>query len=256
MKRIGFLICIAAAAFCMWIQSPLCAENTTLDVETIVKKADELYRSKTSYAEIEMTIVTPNWERTLTMKAWSEGMDRTFIYITSPKKDRGIATLRIEKEMWNYLPKIDKVMKVPPSMMMGSWMGSDFTNDDLVKESTLWDDYTAELFTPEDADPEYYYIRLKPKKQTVTVWGMIELVVHKETYLPLREVYYDEKGNAMRYLVFKDVKEFSGRMIPSVMEMTTLSKKDHKTTIKYIKAEFDNELPADTFTLRNLQKKR
>ena len=121
------------------------------DVEAIVKKMDQLYRSETSHAEIEMQITTPHWERTLAMNVWTKGMDKTFIRIMAPKKERGVATLRIGNEMWNYLPKTNKVMKIPPSMMMGSWMGSDFTNDDLVKESSMLNDYTYKLIKPEDA---------------------------------------------------------------------------------------------------------
>jgi outer membrane lipoprotein-sorting protein len=237
-------------------QSAFCADEKELSIEAIIKKVDELYRSKTSFAELKMAISTPDWERTLTMKAWSEGMDNTFIYIMSPKKDEGIATLRIRNEMWNFFPKINKVMKVPPSMMMGQWMGSDFTNDDLVKESTLLDDYTAELFVPADANPKYFYINLKPKKTTITVWGKIELVVDKESYLPVTEGYYDENDNKIRVLTFKDIKDFGGRKLPSVLEMTPVKKQGHKTTIFYEQAEFDKELPSDTFTLRNLQKRR
>ena len=257
MKHILVTVFIAVYVFYFQIYPVECAEDTTLDVKMIVEKADELYRSKTSYAEIEMSIVTPNWERTLSMDCWTEGMKKTFIVINSPLKDKGIATLRIESEMWNYFPRINKVMKIPPSMMMGQWMGSDFTNDDLVKESTLLDDYTGKLLTPENSNPDYYYIELRPKEKTVTVWGKIELIVQKGTYLPVREVYYDEKGNAMRNLDFTEVKELGSKTIPSVMKMTPLGKekKGRSTTIRYLKASFDEELPKDTFTLRNLQKR-
>ena len=115
------------------------------------KGLNQLYRSESSHADMEMHIVTPHWERTLAMTVWTQGMNKTFIRITAPKKEKGVATLRIKNEMWNYLPKTNKVMKIPPSMMMGSWMGSDFTNDDLVKESSMLDDYTSQLIRPEDA---------------------------------------------------------------------------------------------------------
>ena len=130
------------------------------DVESIVKKMDQLHRSETSHAEIEMQITTPHWERTLAMTVWTKGMGKTFIRITAPKKEQGVATLRIGNEMWNYLPKTNKVMKIPPSMMMGSWMGSDFTNDDLVRESSMLNDYTYKLIKPEDAVPGQLYIQL------------------------------------------------------------------------------------------------
>jgi len=136
-------------------QLPLFAEShaADIDVKAIVKRMDELYRSDTSQTNMEMQIVTPHWERTLSLRVWTEGMDKTFIRIDAPKKEKGVTTLRIGNEMWNYLPKTNKVIKVPPSMMMGSWMGSDFTNDDLVKESSMLNDYSYDLIVPDDAKP-------------------------------------------------------------------------------------------------------
>jgi outer membrane lipoprotein-sorting protein len=238
---------LAAAA--VWAAEP------APDVAAIVAKLDRLYRADTSYAEMEMQIVNPNYQRTLTLNIWSEGMKKTFIRVLSPVKDRGIATLRLDREMWNYFPKIDKVMKVPPSMMMGSWMGSDFTNDDLVKETSLLDDYDAKLITPPGAEPAYYYIELIPKQQTASVWGKIIAVIHKQDYLPVRDEYYDEKGVQMRRIEFKDIRELGGRRIPAVMELTVLNKPGNKTVIRYLKANFNQGVPADTFTLRNLQKR-
>ncbi|MBN2382890.1 outer membrane lipoprotein-sorting protein [bacterium] len=238
----------------MPFSQPYAQEN--FDVREIVARVDKLYRSETSYAEMEMTIETPHWERTLRLEAWTQGMDRTFIHILAPKKDQGVTTLRVEQDMWNYFPKINKVMKVPPSMMMGSWMGSDFTNDDLVKESTLLDDYVASLVQPEDALPGHYYIKLVPREQTATVWGKIVLVVRKSDLFPLKEEYYDEKGTLMRTMEFQDMQILGGRKLPVTMIMIPLNKEKHRTIIRYLKAEFDLELDAEVFTLRNLQKKR
>ena len=226
------------------------------DLAEIIDEIDKLYRSQTSYSAMEMTIKNPNWERTLKLEAWTEGMEKTFFHILSPKKDKGIATLRIGNEMWNYFPKINKVMKVPPSMMMGSWMGSDFTNDDIVKESTYIDDYDSRLLPADGAAPDYYHIELRPKETTATVWGKIVLKVHKESYIPEQIKFFDEKGKQMRTQIFKDIKEFDGRRLPSRLDMVPLNKPGHKTTIHYMEAEFDKKLPADTFSLRNLQKKR
>ena len=227
------------------------------DVKIIIDTIDKLYRSKTSRGQIDMTIITPDWERTFSIEAYTDGMDKTFIHIISPKKDQGIATLRVKDEMWNFFPKIGKVMKIPPSMMTGAWMGSDFTNDDLVKESTLLRDYNFRLMDKE-GEAGLYYIELTPKKETPSVWNKIILKANRSDLLPVREEYYDEKGNMMRLLEFKDVKNFSGRMLPSVLEMTPLgkNKKGNKTIIKYNNLIFDAGLPKDTFTLRNLQKKR
>jgi outer membrane lipoprotein-sorting protein len=226
------------------------------EVEDIVRKVDLLYRSKSSEGNVEMIIITENWSRTLRMEIWSEGLDRTFIHVTYPKKDAGVATLRIENEMWNYFPKINKVMKVPPSMMMSSWMGSDFTNDDLVKESSMLRDYYYSRIDPEDSEPGYYYIELVPKEDIPTVWGKIQITVRKEDYIPVRQVYYDEKGRKMRIMDFKEIKTFGDRRIPAVIELVPLNKKGKKTIVRYKELRFDGQLDKGIFTLRNLQKRR
>ncbi|RKX19418.1 MAG: outer membrane lipoprotein-sorting protein, partial [Candidatus Zixiibacteriota bacterium] len=202
-------------------------------LKKIVKKIDELYRSKSSYSEMEMTISTPHWERTLTMNVWTEGMEKTFIRILSPAKEKGIATLRIGNEMWNYLPKTNKVIKIPPSMMVGSWMGSDFTNDDLVKEYSLVEDYIFKLTTVEDADEKLLYVKLVPKEGLAIVWGHIIIAVRKSDYMPVWEQYFDERGNLIRLINFKDVKLFDDREIPTIMELIPQHKEGHKTIIRY-----------------------
>ncbi len=226
------------------------------NVEEIIHKIDGMYRSRTSSGEIEMTIISSHWTRRLKMDVWSEGMDKTFIHITYPEKDAGITALRIGNEMWNYFPKINKVMKVPPSMMMSSWMGSDFTNDDLVKESSMLKDYSHRLISPEDEEPGYYYVELVPKEMVPSVWGKIIIKVGKEDYIPVREDYYDEKGRKMRVIQFKEITYFGGRRIPAVLELTPLNKKGRKTVIRYLRLEFDRKLEKEIFTLRNLQKRR
>ncbi len=223
-------------------------------LETIIKRLDALYRSDTAYAEMEMTIQTPHWERTLTMKSWSEGLNKTFIVIESPRRERGITTLRKGNEMWNFFPKINKVMKIPPSMMMGSWMGSDFTNDDLVKESTRIKDYHARLL--QEKNRPTCLVEFIPLKETVSLWGKIISEIDKKTLLPISEIFYDEENKKIRELYFKEVKTFGNKTIPAVMELIPTTKKDHKTIVRYTSAVFDVPLDKETFTLRNLQKKR
>lgn len=225
------------------------------EVEKIVRKIDELYRASTSTALVEMEIITPHWQRTLKMNAWSMGMNKTFIRILEPKKERGIATLRIGNEMWNFLPKTNKVMKIPPSMMMGSWMGSDFTNDDLVKEFTFLESYHFELSTPENPEDGTLYVKCIPKEGLPIVWGHIIIAVRKHGYLPLWQKYYDEKGRLMREAVFKDIKVFGKREIPSVMELVPKNKEGHKTVLRYFEATFDTKIAEEIFTLRNLRKR-
>jgi outer membrane lipoprotein-sorting protein len=223
-------------------------------LETIIKRLDTLYRSDTAYAEMEMTIQTPHWERTLTMKSWSEGLDKTFIVIESPRREKGISTLRKGNGMWNFFPKINKVIKIPPSMMMGSWMGSDFTNDDLVKESTRMEDYHAKLIQGENRDS--YHVEFVPHKDTVSLWGKIVSEIDKKSLLPISEIFYDEKNRKIRELYFKEVRAFGNKTIPAVMELIPTTKKGHKTIVRYTSAKFDVQLAKETFTLRNLKKKR
>ncbi|MBN1384811.1 MAG: outer membrane lipoprotein-sorting protein [Elusimicrobia bacterium] len=225
------------------------------DVKEIVKKIDELYRSKTSYAEIEMKIVTPHWERTLSMTAWSAGTKKTFIRILEPKKEKGVATLRIGNEMWNYLPKVNKVIKIPPSMMMSSWMGSDFTNDDLVKESSMLEDYHYKLTSVENPEKDIIYIELTPLENKPIVWGKIVMAVKENSYIPVWEKYYDEKGTLMRIMEFGNVTSFSNRQIPATLKMVPKNKENHMTVIEYKKLELDIPVGEDVFSLRNLRKR-
>ena len=225
------------------------------DVRAIVKEIDELYRAESSYSEFEMEIQTPHWQRTLAGIAWSQGMDKTFLRLTAPRKEKGVATLRIENEMWNYLPKTEKVIKVPPSMMMSSWMGSDFTNDDLVKEFSLFDDYTYEETTVEDASDDLIYINCIPREDLAIVWGNIIIAVQRDGHIPAWQRYYDEKGVLMRVLSYSEPREFGGRLIPAVLEMVPTTKEGHKTVIRYLKLEFNVDAGDGIFSLRHLQSK-
>ncbi|HUU38817.1 MAG TPA: outer membrane lipoprotein-sorting protein [Candidatus Desulfaltia sp.] len=223
------------------------------DAATIVRQIDALYRSDSSEALVEMEIVTPHWQRTLRMKAWSLGMDKTFIRILEPKKEEGIKTLRIGNEMWNYLPKINKVMKIPPSMMMSSWMGSDFTNDDLVKEFTFLESYHFELVTPDAPEEGLVYIKCVPREGLPIVWGHVLIAARRIDAMPVWEKYFDEKGTLVREMLFKEVKSFGSRRIPAVMELIPRTKKGQKTVLRYLEARFDVGLDPDIFTLRNLR---
>ena len=253
MQTLTRYITLLAVMTLGWL-SPASAETSDRAlVDSLIREVDRLYRSETSYTELEMEIVTPHWQRTLAMYGWSEGMDRTFLRITAPRKEKGVATLRIDNEMWNFLPKTNKVMKIPPSMMMGSWMGSDFTNDDLVKESSLFDDYTYELIPSDSGDEHLIYINCIPRVDLAVVWGNIVIAVRDADHLPVWQKYYDEKGQLMRIMTYSDIRDLGGRMIPAVLEMVPQNKEGHKTVIRYLTAEFNIDLDDDVFTLRNLR---
>lgn len=225
----------------------------SLDVKALISRIDSLYRAESSYSELKMEIITPHWERTLTMKAWTEGLDKTFIRILSPAKERGVGTLRIENEMWNYLPKTNKVIKVPPSMMMSSWMGSDFTNDDLVKEFSLFEDYTYELTEPEDPVDSLVYVSCIPLPERPIVWGNIVIAARRADTIPVWQKYYDEDGKLMRLMEYSDVTVFDGRKVPAVMTMIPQDEEGHRTTMRYKELEFNVDVSEGIFTLRRLR---
>lgn len=164
-----------------------------------------------------------------------------------------MGTLRIENEMWNYLPRTNKVMKIPPSMMMSSWMGSDFTNNDLVKEFTFHQDYNFRYTSVNKPQPGTLYLKCIPRPEKPIVWGHVLMAVDAETIIPEWEKYYDEEGSLMRVMRFKNVKEFDGRSIPSVIELIPQNKEGHRTTVRYLEADFNIPIKDSFFSLRNLR---
>jgi outer membrane lipoprotein-sorting protein len=249
--HVALLAALALGAALASAQVPTDAGD---EVDRLLDHMDRLYRSETSSAEVEMVVTTPNWTRRLEMDMWTHGLDRVFVRITAPKKDAGTATLRDDREMWNYFPKIDKVMKVPPSMMMGSWMGSDFTNDDIVKENTLRDDYHATIVDSED--PELHALQLVPKEDTASVWGKIILTLRRDSLLPVDQTFYDEKGRPARAMRFSEPRAFGSRTLPSRMTIEPLNKPGNSTVVRYVAATFDEPVDESIFTLRNLRRKR
>lgn len=223
-------------------------------INEIIKEIDELYRSESSHSVVEMEIVTPHWQRTLEMEVWTSGQEKTFIRILAPKKERGVATLRIGNEMWNYLPRTNKVIKVPPSMMMSAWMGSDFTNDDLVHEFSLFEDYEYQPAEVADPDSGMIYINSIPHEDLPIVWGNIVIAAERDSHLPLWQKYFDEKGNLMRVLEYSEIREFDGRRIPAQMAMVPQAKEGHRTVLRYKELEFNVGLDEEEiFSLRNLR---
>jgi outer membrane lipoprotein-sorting protein len=248
---LGLAVLVVASAI-SW-QRPLLCQEPGHDIVEIMTKMDELYRSESSYSEVEMKIITPNWQRTLEMKIWTQGLEKTLIRILSPKKEKGMGTLRIGNEMWNYLPKTNKVMKIPPSMMMGSWMGSDFTNDDLVEEFTYIDDYTYEWAEVENPEKDVLYIKAIPREDLPVVWGHLVMAIRGAEYIPLWEKYYDEKGRLIRTMTFSEVQQFGKRLLPATMMVIPANKEGHSTSVRYTSATFDQSIEDNVFSLRNLR---
>jgi len=228
------------------------SENVTS--QQILDKLDKMYRGESSIGTYLMKIKTTHWERNLRIKSWTRNLDYTLIRIEYPKKEKGVATLKVENNLWNYLPKIKRVIKIPSSLMMGSWMGSHFTNDDLVKESTLANDYHHRItFEGKREGQEVYEITLLPKEEAAVVWGKIIILIRKKDLMPLYQEYCDEKEKPVRKMILDDVKKMGGRLLPSSMKVIPYDKPGEFTEIIYVDIAFDMKLPETFFSLRNLK---
>ena len=227
------------------------------DATEIVKKADELMRAKSSYTEITMNIVKPDWSREVSMKAWALEPDYSIIYITDPARDKGTVTLKRKTEVWNWLPSAQKVIKIPPSMMLQSWMGSDFTNDDLVKESSVIKDYTHKLIGEENIDGlDCYKIQLTPKPDAGVVWGKIIAWIAKDTYLEPKVVYYDEDGFMVKQFIGSNLQKMDGRNIFTHWEMIPEDKPGNKTIMDYNKIQFNIDTKESFYSEQNMKRVR
>ncbi len=223
--------------------------------EEIISKAENDIKGKSSQAIIEMKITTPDYTRTLKMESWWVGNEKALIVTKAPAKEAGNKTLKIGNEMWSYLRNTETTIKIPPSMMLQSWNGSDFTNDDLVRESNLVKDYNAKIVGSEKiAGNECWKIELDPKPDAPVVWGKIYYWVRKADYLPALQQYYDEKGNMVRYLTYTDVKDFHGKILPSEWIMHNVAKKGHSTEIKMDDIHFDVNIPNRIFSYEELER--
>ena len=227
------------------------------DLEALLKEVEDLYRAESSHSRVEMTVTTPRRTRTLAMEMWTEGDEKALIVIESPAREKGIATLKVERNLWNYLPRIKRTIRIPPSMMMGSWMGSDFTNDDLVQESSLRKDYTYAL-GGWSRDPEGWVVRLEAKPDVVGLWKSIEFVVTLDPVLPVAARYYDRKDRLARTVTWSEVEEFGDKKVPALMTLVPVDEKKegHKTEMRYKEIEFDAEVPEGTFSLSRLERQR
>lgn len=223
-------------------------------IEELLDAVDDANRGDTSSGRMTMHVKTRRWERTMTMEMWSKGEDHSLVRIVAPAKEAGTATLRVGDNIWNYLPKVDRTMKVPAAMMSGNWMGSHFTNNDLVRASRLADDYTFELTDrPGEDGGGHWGIACVPKPDAPVVWGKVLVKVSAEK-VPLELSYWDEDGGLVRTMTFLDVRDLDGKKVPMLMRMVPADKPEEVTEVKYDKLRFDIEVPPSTFTLQALKK--
>jgi hypothetical protein len=223
----------------------------------VVRRADQKMRGSSSYAEITMTIQRPDWTRSIAMKAWMLGTSYGLVLITSPERDRGTVTLKRKQEVWNWLPGIERVIKIPPSMMLQSWLGSDFTNDDLVKESSLVNDY-VQTFSGDSTIEGHpcYKITMIPKPEAAVVWGKVVLFISKDGDLELRSEMYDERGLLSKIMTGSRIQPVGGRTLPTRWEMIPVGKADQRTVMEYGVWKFDLPLDESFFSLQNMKRVR
>lgn len=221
----------------------------------ILDRVERLLWGTTVQGEYEMTITTPRWQRSLGLRVWMERPKRSFVRIMSPAKEAGIGSLRIGSEMWNYLPNVERIIKIPPSMMLQPWMGSDFTNDDLVKESSIIEDYTQKILGISALDGQAsYQVEAIPKPDAAVVWGRVLYWVRQSDFVPLKQEFYSERGELVRVMTFSDVRTVGGRTLPTRWEMRPVAKPGNFTTVVLKDARFNQPVDEAVFTQRNLQK--
>ncbi len=212
-------------------------------------------RGKSSFAVITMTIEKPSWKRSMTMKAWALEPDFSLVVLTEPARDKGSVTLKRGNEVWNWLPSVQKVIKIPPSMMLQSWMGSDFTNDDLVRASSVVRDYTHTLLGRERYEgQECYKIELIPKPEAGVVWAKVLVWISTVGYLEFKTEYYDEDGTLVKSFLGSDVKTFGDRRLPAHWEMIPYNQPGNKTILEYDELGFNEKISEDFFSLQNMKR--
>jgi outer membrane lipoprotein-sorting protein len=224
--------------------------------QEILKKSDEKMRGSTSaITEMTITIVRPKWQREMTLKSWSKGEELSLSLIKSPAKEKGITFLKRYKEIWNWMPAIERKIKLPPSMMMQSWMGTDFTNDDLVRESSVLNDYNQKIIGDSTIlSKKCWKIQLDPKPDVPVVWGKLIVFIDQQDYIQLRSEMYDEDGFLVNTMNSMDIKEMGGKTLAAKMEMIPEEEPGNKTIMEITAIEFDKPIDDEFFTTSNMKR--
>jgi len=223
------------------------------EAQAIIKKLEKNLRGDYMYSTMSMIVTSKRGKRTVKIESWSEGNHKSFIKILYPKKDKGITFLKIDNQMWQYIPKIERTIKIPPSMMLQSWMGSDFTNDDMVKESSLEEDYTAKILSKKSNSA---ILELIPKEDAAVVWGKIVIDIDLKNAVPVKETFYDDMMKKVRVMTFSKIEQHGTHRVPMVMELKPLdaSKKKNRTKIIFEKVNFDAKIDSSYFTKQALKR--
>jgi outer membrane lipoprotein-sorting protein len=228
-----------------------------VNAHEIVQMADKKRLGKTSISTIDMIVIRPNWSREVSMKVWTKGNEYLMILIIAPARDKGTTFLKRGYEIWNWIPRIDRNIKLPPSSMLQSWMGSDFTNDDLVKQSSIVDDYHHTLLGEENVNGRAVFkIEMIPKEDAAVVWGKILTWIDQQEMLFLKTEYYDEDNVLVNTMTGSDIKVMGGRNVTATMEMVPADDAQNKTRLTYQDLVFDESLEDDFFSLQTMKRIR
>jgi len=238
--------------------SPLFQINAQeLSAKEIIVKADNKMRGTSSESTITMKIVRPTWERTVTFRSWEKDRKYSLTLITAPAKEKGQTFLKRDTEMWNWIPNISRLVKIPPSMLSQGWMGSDYTNDDILKESSIVVNYVHTIIGDETiSGNECYKIKLIPKEDAAVVWGHIITWVSKEEFLQLKSTYFDEDGYLVKTETASEIKMMDDRKIPTYMEIIPEDDPGHKTIVIINTVKFNTNIDDGFFSQQNMKRVR
>lgn len=238
--------------------SAMAYSQAELSASEIIRKADNKFNGeKSGISVMSMTIVRPGWQRTVEFKSWSKGKENSLTLITAPSAEKGQTFLKRGNEMWSWNPSISRLIKLPPSMMAQGWMGSDYTNDDILKESSIINDYTHEIIGEETIDNRLCYkIKLTAKEDAAVIWGFQIRWIDKENFLFIKAELYDEDGYLIRTEIGKNIKTMDGRLIPTIIELIPEEEEGHKTIIEIKEIEFNPAIDDAFFSQQNMKRVR
>lgn len=247
-KMKQLLIILLALAWPLQIQAE--------DARQLIKNAIDHFRGLSSYSEVSMVIHRPDWERKLDMKIWTRGLDRSLVRITAPKKDMGSGSLLIDNDMWTYAPKVNRIIKIPASMANQSWMGSDFSNNDVARADDLIDKYDHRILeTRQEQDKKIYVIESVPHEDAPVVWGR-EILTVREDYVLLKHQFYDQDNQLVKQLITHDIKFIGGKHLATIERMQKVDAADEWTEFRLHHIQFDVDIGEHTFSLSNLRNPR
>jgi len=224
------------------------------DAKEIVKKAHNKMEGQSSQMEMIMTVVRPIWQRTVSFESWAKGRDFSLTLITEPPKESGQTFLKLKNDMWSWNPTINRMIKLPPSMMSQGWMGSDYSNDDILKESSIVVDYHHTIIGNDTiAGYDCFLIQLDPKEDAAVVWGKIIMWISKKEYYQLRTEYFDEDDYLVKTHLLSDIKFMYDRKIPTHFEIIPEDKPNQKTLVDIIRVKFNIKISESFFSQQNMK---